>query len=136
VWEPASAKTPGLERLLAVCETWTSYAEHPPFPGGCFIATSSFEYASRKGRVHEALATAVRLWHATLVADLKRAVEDGSLPQDTDTELLAFTLEALASAIKPARQLRGDRLAGQRAWQAMRAALGEGTGKLTAPGLS
>ncbi len=124
VWDPAAGKTPGMERLLAICDTWTSYAESPPFPGGCFIATSSFEYASREGRVHEAVAAAVQLWHTTLIADLERAAQDGALPAGTDPEQLAFTIEALASAIKPAAQLRGDRRAAQRALQAMRSVLG------------
>jgi len=124
VWDPVAGKTPGIERLLAICDTWTSYAESPPFPGGCFIATSSFEYASREGRVHEAVAAAVQLWHVTLVADIVRAVEDGALPDGADPEQLAFTIEALASAIKPAAQLRGDHRAAERALHAMRTALG------------
>ncbi len=124
VWEPVAGKTPGIERLLAICDTWTSYAENPPFPGGCFIATSSFEYASREGRIHEAVAAAVQLWHVTLVADIVRAVQDGALPDRADPEQLAFTIEALASAIKPAAQLRGDHRAAQRALHAMKAVLG------------
>lgn len=123
VWDPVENREPGLERLLALCDSWIAYATDPPFPGGCFMATSSFEFASRHGRVHDAVAEAVGRWHSTLVHEIDRAVADGDLDAETDTEVVAFTLEALAAGIKPARYLRGDDDAPELAHRAMIAAL-------------
>ena len=74
-----------------------AYAGRPAFPGGCFIAAASFEFDSRPGPVHDALAAYMRRWHTQLVADVTIAVEAGDLPKSTDVEQVAFGLEALAA---------------------------------------
>jgi AcrR family transcriptional regulator len=125
VWDPVTERTPGLDRLLGLCDTWIAYAAKPPFPGGCFMATSSFEFASRQGRVHDAIAKAVGRWHSTLVREIERAMGDGDLDPAIQSEVLAFSLEALAAGVKPARYLRGDSQAPDRARQAMHIALGQ-----------
>jgi AcrR family transcriptional regulator len=125
VWDPARHHPAGLPRLLAVCEAWSAYAQDPPFPGGCFLAAASFEFDSRGGRVHDALAEVKLAWLHTLEHDGRIAVESGDLPADTEPEQIAFTLEALASGTNPARQLHGDTIAGERCLRAMRLALGQ-----------
>lgn len=57
VWEPVASVATGLPRLLAICTSWTSYADDPPFPGGCFLNTASMEFAGQDGPVHDALST-------------------------------------------------------------------------------
>jgi AcrR family transcriptional regulator len=123
VWEPARHLRPGLERLLGICAAWTRYADAPAFPGGCFIAAAQFEWDGRTGRVHDELAALVRRWRAQLVADVEQAVADGDLPADTDARQVAFSLEALAAGMNPARQLHGDTRAAAWSLQAMRAVL-------------
>jgi AcrR family transcriptional regulator len=120
VWEPARHHRRGIERLNAVCESWAAYAQDPPFPGGCFIAAVSFEFDSRHGRVHDALAGHLRAWRDTLVHDVSIAIADGDLPPDTDPEQVAFTLKAIANGTTPARELDGDAVAGERCLRAMR----------------
>lgn len=125
VWEPAADATPGLRRLLAVCAAWTAYADNPPFPGGCFLATTSVEFAGRTGSVHDALARALRLWHKTLLNEVAVSINAGELPADTDAEEITFVLEALAAEINPAKRLQGNAHAARLALRAMRRALGQ-----------
>jgi AcrR family transcriptional regulator len=124
VWEPVEHLDPGLTRLLGICECWTRYAENPVFPGGCFIAQVSYEFDSREGRVHDELAKVVGRWRKALVADIERAVRDGELAAATDPEQVAFSLDALAAGMNPARHLLGDGNAAAWTMRAMRAVLG------------
>jgi AcrR family transcriptional regulator len=123
VWEPARHLAPGLPRLLGVCEAWTRYADSDCFTGGCFIAAAQFEWDGRDGRVRDALAEFTGLWRAALVADIETAIAAGDLPADTDPAQVAYSLEALAAGMNPARQLHGDTNAAAWTLQAMRAVL-------------
>jgi AcrR family transcriptional regulator len=123
VWEPVQHFRPGLQRLLGVCESWTRYADRQSFPGGCFIAAAQFEWDGRDGRVHDALAAWTRTWRNALVADIEQAVADGDLPADTNANQVAYSLEALAAGMNPARQLHGDTDAAAWSLQAMHAVL-------------
>jgi AcrR family transcriptional regulator len=125
VWLPAERVTPGLPRLLAICDSWMEYAGRPAFPGGCFIAAASFEFDSRPGPVHDALAAHMRRWHDQLVADAAIAVETGDLPKSTDVEQIAFALEALAARVSPVRQIYRDEDAAEHARESMLAVLGQ-----------
>ena len=123
VWEPARHLEPGLPRLLGVCEAWTRYADSDCFTGGCFIAAAQFEWDGRDGRVHDALAEWTGRWRDALVADIETAIAAGDLPADTDPAQVAYSLEALAAGMNPARQLHGDTNAAAWTQQAMRAVL-------------
>lgn len=124
VWRPAEHASPGLTRLLAVCDAWTDYLKQPCFPGGCFIAAASFEFDSRDGEVHDALRSIVRRWRRRLVAEVETAVEAGELPAGTDSDQIAFTLESLAAGTSPARFLQGDDDVAARCLRAMHLAIG------------
>ena len=108
VWTPVRRKKPGLERLLAVCETWAAYAGEPPFAGGCLIAAASVEFDDKPGPLHDAVADALRAWRATVVNDVQIAVEAGDLAPDVQPQQLAYVLEALAARARPAISLLGD----------------------------
>jgi AcrR family transcriptional regulator len=123
VWDPARHLEPGLRRLLGICEAWTRYADGGCFTGGCFIAAAQYEWDGRAGRVHDALATVTGKWREALVADIEQAVADGDLPAGTDPPQVAYSLEALASGMNPARQLHGDTEAAAWTVQAMHAVL-------------
>jgi AcrR family transcriptional regulator len=123
VWEPARHLEPGLPRLLGVCEAWTRYADSDCFTGGCFIAAAQFEWDGRDGRVRDALAAFTGKWRDALVADIETAIAAGDLPADTDPAQVAYSLEALAVGMNPARQLHGDTNVAAWTLQAMRAVL-------------
>jgi AcrR family transcriptional regulator len=123
VWEPVRHRRPGLDRLLAICDAWTRYADGDCFTGGCFIAAAQFEWDGRAGRVHDALAHFTGTWREALVADIAQAVADGDLPARTDAAQAAYSLEALATGMTPARQLHGDTNAAAWTLQAMHAVL-------------
>jgi AcrR family transcriptional regulator len=124
VWKPVENLRPGLERLLGICEAWTRYADEPILSGGCFIAAVSFEFDGRAGRVHDELKQVVGRWRKTLVREISVAIADGDLPADLDPEQAAFSMEALAAGMNPARQLYGDTSAAEWSRRAMHAVLG------------
>ncbi|KPM53871.1 TetR family transcriptional regulator [Frankia sp. CcI49] len=124
VWDPVSHRRPGLDRLLAICESWTRHEDDPGFPGGCFIAAVTFEWDGRTGPVHDALAKTTELWRRVLRREIETAVAAGELAADTDPGQVVFALEALAVGVNPARQLHGDDLAPAWALRAMHAVLG------------
>jgi AcrR family transcriptional regulator len=125
VWVPARDHEPGMPRLIAICEAWCGYLENAPLPGGCLIATASVEFDSRSGRVHDAVAKFAQQWRDALVHDIRIAVERGDLPADSDVDQIAFTLEALAAGMQPARMLQGDMSVAERCLRAMLATLGQ-----------
>jgi AcrR family transcriptional regulator len=125
VWQPAAHAAAGMTRLVAICDSWMDYAGRPAFPGGCFITAASFEFDSRPGPVHDALAAHMRQWHAQLVADATIAVEAGDLSPSTDVDQLVFGLEALAARVSPARRLYGDEHAAEHAKESMLRLLGQ-----------
>ena len=124
VWEKVDGVEPGLPRLLALCDAWTSYLARDVFPGGCFLTAAAAEFDGRSGPVRDAVADALRLWYRVLEAEVRTAVEAGDLPPDTDPRALALQLNALAMGANQARQLLGDRSATRTARKLMRATLG------------
>jgi AcrR family transcriptional regulator len=128
VWVPARPHPSGMPRLLAICDAWCAYLGDAPLPGGCLIATVSFEFDNRGGRVHDAVAKLVQEWREALLHEIRAAIDQGDLPAGSDAEQIAFTLEALAAGMQPARMLQGDTDAAKRCLHAMRATLGQPTG--------
>jgi AcrR family transcriptional regulator len=120
VWEPASDKRPGLERLLAVCDRWIAHIAGSAFPGGCFWTSASIEYDARRGPLHDQVQEGLRRWRAALRADVKVAVENGEIAADTDPDQVVFELQGLAMGLNQAIQLFGDRRATTRAHRAVR----------------
>jgi AcrR family transcriptional regulator len=124
VWEPVRHLRPGLERLLGICASWTAYTAAPSFEGGCFIAGCSFEWDSRTGPVHDALATMIGRWRRRIAREIETAVAAGELAAGLDPAQLAFGIEALAAAVTPARLLHGEADAPAWALRSMHALLG------------
>ncbi|SHM71624.1 transcriptional regulator, TetR family [Cryptosporangium aurantiacum] len=123
VWEPAQHLEHGLPRLLGICDAWTRYAMDPGYPGGCCVATFTFEFDGRPGRVRDELARGLRQWRSTLVGEITAAIEAGDLSAALEPSQAAFSLDAIASGVGPARMLHGDVDAGTWAVRAMRTVL-------------
>ena len=59
---PAREAPPGLDRIYAMSEAWLAYSQGRVFPGGCFFAKATHDFAARPGRVRDALAAANAEW--------------------------------------------------------------------------
>jgi hypothetical protein len=65
------------------------------FPGGCFVITSSVEFASRRGRVRDALEAAIDKELAVLETAIGRASEAGEVRTELDPSQTAFELHSI-----------------------------------------
>jgi AcrR family transcriptional regulator len=124
VWNPVADEAPGLERLLALCDSWLSYHEREVLPGGCFMTTATVEFDARPGPLHDAVAETVDRWLSTLEREATAAIEAGELPPGTDPADVAFQLNALAAAASYGFQLSRDPEVFARARRSMRRTLG------------
>jgi AcrR family transcriptional regulator len=123
VWAPVADREAGMQRLLALLDSWLSYHRRRVLPGGCLVTTATIEFDARPGPLQDLVARTRRRMHGLLEADIRTAVEAGDLPPETKPADVAFTLYALASAASQAIQL-GEPGAAARARRSMRAALG------------
>jgi AcrR family transcriptional regulator len=124
VWNPVADEAPGLERLLALCDSWLSYHEREVLPGGCFMTTATVEFDARPGPLRDAVAQTVDRWLDTLEREATAAIEAGELPPGTDPADVAFQLNALAAAASYGFQLSRDPEVFARARRSMRRTLG------------
>jgi AcrR family transcriptional regulator len=123
VWEPVADLQPGLERLLALCDSWLAYHERDVMPGGCFLTTATIEYDARPGPMRDAVAGTMELWLGVLEREAATAVERGELPADEKPGDVAFQLNALAAAASYGFQLWRDRSVFDTARRSMRRVL-------------
>lgn len=97
---PALAR-PREERLDALLEAWLSYARRCVFPGGCFFAAASTEFAGRSGPVRARVVELMDEW----VRLLERAAAHAGA---RDASALAFELFALMHHANWSYQVFGD----------------------------
>jgi AcrR family transcriptional regulator len=124
VWGPVEDQSPGLARLLALCDSWLAYHQCEVMPGGCFLTTATIEYDARPGPLRDAVARTMERWLGVLEREAVTAIDAGELPGDTEPADLAFQLNALAAAASYGFQLSRDREVFARARRSMRRALG------------
>jgi AcrR family transcriptional regulator len=98
VVEPVFQVAPGIDRVTCMYEAWLEYSRKRVFPGGCFFCTITAEYASREGRVHDALADIRREWVELQERVISDAIQLGQLSSGSDPTQLAFELDAIAKA--------------------------------------
>ena len=124
VWAPVAGRAPGIERLLALCDSWLAYHERETLPGGCFLTTATIEFDARPGPLRDAVARVMKRWLGALEREAAIAVEAGELPAGTDPADVAFQLNALAAAASYGFHLWRDPEVFTRARRSMRSALG------------
>jgi AcrR family transcriptional regulator len=122
VIEPALATPPGLARVRALLDAWLEYSSDRRFPGGCFFARASHEYAARPGPVRDALAALDDEWLGLIAESVTEAQEVGEIVADIDPQQLAFDLDAYLDSAN-LRSLLGRRGVYEQAERAVRARL-------------
>jgi AcrR family transcriptional regulator len=123
VWEPVADQSPGVARLVALCDAWLAYHEREAMPGGCFLTTATVEFDARPGPLRDAVGGVMARWLGVLEREAAIAVEAGDLPADTDPGDVAFQLNALAAAASYGFQLSRDPEVFARARRSMRRVL-------------
>ena len=123
VIEPALTTPPGLGRVRALLDAWLEYSSDRRFPGGCFFARASHEYAARPGAVRDALAALDEEWLGLIAQTIAGAQEVGEVVADVDPVQLAYELDAYLDSAN-LRSLLGRKDVYERAEQAVRARLG------------
>ncbi|MBP2330985.1 AcrR family transcriptional regulator [Kibdelosporangium banguiense] len=119
VVEPSMGRAPGLERLLALCDTWFDYVTDTGLPGGCLMTAAALEFDGRAGEVHDVVAEAWSDWDDLLRGELRRS------GGDFDVDQALFEIVAFGPAVNRAVQLFGDRTAAERAKRAVRRVIGQ-----------
>ena len=94
VIEPALQQPPGLGRVRALLDAWLEYSSDRRFPGGCFFARATHEFAAKPGAVHDALAAVDAEWLGLIARTIAEAREAGEVRAEVDAEQLAFDLAA------------------------------------------
>jgi len=97
VVRPAWRREPGLSRLRGILDCWFTYVTDGVFPGGCFVQTTSTEFAAREGPVADAVRALKREWLDLLVAELSVALPATAAGRRRATEA-AFEIDAYLSA--------------------------------------
>lgn len=107
--EPALRAPRGVRRLWALHQARIDFYAARVLPGGCFFASTDFEYNARPGPVRERLAEVFGRWTAFLERLVREAVDAGELPADTDVAQVAYEIDALGiSAALRSRLLDPD----------------------------
>lgn len=123
VWRPVADADPGIVQLVALLESWLRYFRDDVFAGGCFFSNAYHEFDSRPGPVRDAIAAQKRRWMNALIHHANVAARRGQLRSGTDTEQLAFELDAVGSMANSIWQLESDERAFGRAQTAIRSRL-------------
>jgi AcrR family transcriptional regulator len=105
---PAMEKPAGMARLRALLEGWIDYSRGRQFPGGCFFARATHEYASRPGAVRDALVEVDDEWLRLVAATVEEARELGEVRGDVDPRQLAYELDAYLDSANLRSLLNGN----------------------------
>ncbi len=108
VLRPALSAPKGIERLLAVCETYLSHIERRVFPGGCFFSAAAADVGSWPGPARDSIAAQRRDWLQILERLAREAQQLGELDYSIAPAQLAFELQALLAAANTTFILTGD----------------------------
>jgi AcrR family transcriptional regulator len=126
VIEPARAAQ-GVERVIALGDSFLSYVERKVFPGGCFFRAAQAEFDTHPGAVREKIREAHRSWVGYIERQIRGAQEMGELDPTEDPAQLAFELDAMLKMATAVFVLDDDSEAIERARRGIRARLARAT---------
>ncbi len=119
VLSPALSAPKGIQRLLAICETYLSHIERRVFPGGCFFSAAAADVGSWPGPARDSIAAQRRDWLQILERLACEAQHLGELDRGIAPAQLAFELQALLVAANTTFILNGDAAVFERARRAV-----------------
>jgi AcrR family transcriptional regulator len=105
---PALEQPAGMARVRALLDGWLEYSRGRQFPGGCFFARATHEYAARPGAVRDALAEVDREWLTLLADAIAEARALGELREGVDPRQVAYELDAYLDSANLRSLLGGD----------------------------
>jgi AcrR family transcriptional regulator len=106
---PARSAPRGLPRVWALCDHMVDYTERQVFPGGCFFASTSFEFNHKPGPVRDRIEKMIRSWLSYLEHAVEQAQQAGELDSRLSAREIAFQLDAFAQSANAQFQLFRDR---------------------------
>jgi AcrR family transcriptional regulator len=115
---PAMEASTGVARVRGLLDAWLDYSSDRRFPGGCFFARATHEYAARPGAIRDALAVVDEEWLELLSSTIKEAQAVGEIDASVEATQLAFDLDAYLDAAN-LRSLLGRTDVYERAARAM-----------------
>lgn len=92
--EPSLQLAPGLAQVQALLDGWLEYSSDRRFPGGCFFARASHEYAARPGAVRDALAAVDEEWLGLIEESIRGAQSAGEIDAAVDAGQLTYELDS------------------------------------------
>jgi AcrR family transcriptional regulator len=117
---PARSAPRGLARVWALCDNMVDYSERQVFPGGCFFASTSFEFNNKPGPVRDRIEHMLRSWLSYLEHAVEQAQEAGELDPNLSAREIAFQLDAFAQSANAQFQLFRERRVFHEARRAIR----------------
>jgi AcrR family transcriptional regulator len=117
---PARSAPRGLARVWALCDNMVDYSERQVFPGGCFFASTSFEFNNKPGPVRDRIEHMLRSWLSYLEHTVEQAQEAGELDPSVSPREIAFQLDAFAQSANAQFQLFRERRVFEEARRAIR----------------
>jgi hypothetical protein len=117
---PARSAPRGLARVWALCDNMVDYSERQVFPGGCFFASTSFEFNNKPGPVRDRIEHMLRSWLSYLEHAVGQAQDAGELDPSVSAREIAFQLDAFAQSANAQFQLFRERRVFDEARRAIR----------------
>ncbi|MFI1911776.1 TetR/AcrR family transcriptional regulator [Nocardia sp. NPDC020380] len=85
VLTPLADLPPGPLRLSHLIDAWIAYLSDCPFPGGCFVTSTSTEFDGRPGPIRDHLRAPVLSWRTLLTAEITAAQTESPTPHRPPT---------------------------------------------------
>ena len=98
VLQPGRAASPGLARLLVLCDSFLDHLERQTFPGGCFFSGAALELAMRPGPVSERVAAVLHAFGELIRDCVDTAIAQGQLSAAEDRDELTLEIHGVLLA--------------------------------------
>ena len=129
---PALREQTGLGRLQRLFDAWLAWAAAADHSGGCPLVGASIELDDRPGPLRHYLVERQRAWLECIGGMAAKAIADGELHAEVDSEQFAFEFNSLGLGFNFAYRLLDDRAAPERARTAFRRLITTATARATA----